>query len=59
MKNVEEAKRWKKDEMIAEKIRGEEKIMWGKKGDTEIVKDNDWLSGFWYYYIRIQQWTEM
>lgn len=32
--------------MIAEKIRGEEKIMWGKKGDTEIVQDNDWLSGF-------------
>lgn len=33
--------------------------MWGKKEDTEIAKDDDWLSGFWYYYIRIQQRTEM
>lgn len=41
--------------MITEKNKREGKIMWGKKEDTEIVRDDDWLSGFWYYYIRIQQ----
>lgn len=51
--------KWKKDMKITEKNKREGKIMWGKKEDTEILKDDDWLSGFWYYYIRIQQWTEM
>jgi len=57
MKNVEEGEK-RCDNYAKNKKEG--KIGGGiKKTQEEMVKNDEWLSGFWYYYIKIQQWTQM
>jgi len=53
MKNVEEGEK-RCDNYAKNKKEG--KIGGGiKKTQEEMVKNDEWLSGFWYYYIKIQQ----